>query len=45
MLNAVIATAGNVSIDPGITINGCIIAEGDLNIDGDSLTTDHNNKL
>ncbi|EKQ51188.1 MULTISPECIES: hypothetical protein [unclassified Clostridium] len=36
-LNAVIATAGKVSIESGITINGCIIAKGDLNINGNDV--------
>ncbi|MDR3598287.1 hypothetical protein [Clostridium sp.] len=40
VLHSVIATAGKVSIEPGITIDGCIIAQGDLDIDGDSLTGD-----
>jgi len=40
VLSAVIATAGKISIEPGITINGCIIAEGDLDIDGDASTGD-----
>ena len=39
-LNAVIATAGNISIeDDDITINGCIIAEGDLNINNKNNIT------
>lgn len=37
-LDAVIATGGNVSIESGITIKGCIIAEGDLDINGDNVT-------
>lgn len=38
VLNAVIATAGKVSIESGIIINGCIIAKGDLDINGDNVT-------
>lgn len=37
ILKAVIATAGKVSIESGITINGCIVAEGDLDINGDDV--------
>lgn len=37
-LNAVIATAGNVSIESGVTIKGCIIAKGDLDINGSNVT-------
>jgi hypothetical protein len=40
-LHAVIATAGKVSIESGITIDGCIIAEGDLNIDSDNVTINY----
>ncbi|MCE5221062.1 MAG: hypothetical protein LLF98_07320 [Clostridium sp.] len=38
ILNAVIATAGNVSIESGVTIKGCIIAEGNLDINGNHVT-------
>ncbi|WP_297416804.1 hypothetical protein [Clostridium sp.] len=41
VLHAVIATAGKVSIESGITIDGCIIAKGDLNIDGDGVTINY----
>lgn len=40
-LNAIIATAGKVSIESGVTINGCIIAKGDLDINGDSVTINY----
>jgi len=33
-LKAVIVSAGNVSIESSITINGCLIVGGDLNING-----------
>lgn len=42
VLNAVIATAGKVSIGSGITINGCVIAQGDLDINGDDVTINYN---
>lgn len=40
-INAVIATAGKVSVESGITINGCIIAEGDLDINGAGVTINY----
>lgn len=36
-LNAIIATAGDVFIESGVTINGCIIAKGDLDITGSDI--------
>lgn len=41
ILNAVITTGGKVSIAEGITIKGCIIAEGDLNINGSNVEIDY----
>jgi hypothetical protein len=41
-LNAIIVTSGKVSIESGVTINGCIIAEGDLNINGSNVTINYN---
>lgn len=38
VLNAIIATAGKVSIESGVTINGCIIAKGDLDINASDVT-------
>lgn len=40
-ISAVIASAGKVSIEAGITINGCIIAEGDLDINGNGVTINY----
>lgn len=37
ILNSVIVAAGNVSIDSDITIKGCVIVQGDLNIDQDNV--------
>ena len=37
VLKAVIATAGKVSIESDVTISGCIIAKGDLDINGDDV--------
>lgn len=38
VLNTIIATAGKVSIEDGVAIKGCIIAEGDLDINGNDVT-------
>lgn len=38
MLNAVIATAGDVEIDENVTFNGGIITNGNLNIKGNGIT-------
>ncbi|RII36126.1 hypothetical protein D2A34_01765 [Clostridium chromiireducens] len=40
-LNAIIATAGKVSIESGVTINGCIIAKGDLDINGSNVNINY----
>ena len=44
-LKAVIASLGNISIDRDITINGCIIAEGDLNINGANVTIKYDSSV
>ncbi|WP_238858810.1 hypothetical protein [Clostridium sp. YIM B02569] len=41
VLNAIIATAGKVSIESGVTINGCIIAKGDLDINASDVTINY----
>lgn len=41
VLNAIIATAGKVSIESGVTINGCIIAQGDLDINASNVTINY----
>ncbi|MDD3049349.1 MAG: hypothetical protein PHQ89_05195 [Bacilli bacterium] len=38
ILNAVIATAGDVEIDQNVTFNGSIITNGNLDIKGDGIT-------
>lgn len=40
-LSAVIVTAGKLSIDEGITINGCIVVDGDLNINKSNITINY----
>lgn len=40
-LNAVIVTAGRLSIDENITINGCIVVDGDLNINKPNITINY----
>lgn len=44
-LNGVIVTAGNLSIGEGITINGCIIVEGDLNINSPDVTINYDSGI
>lgn len=41
VLSSVIVTAGKLSIDQGITINGCIIVDGDLNINKSDVTINY----
>jgi hypothetical protein len=40
-LNAVIVTKGKLSIGAGITINGCVIVDGDLNINQQKVTINY----
>ncbi|AWK49723.1 hypothetical protein DIC82_00825 [Clostridium beijerinckii] len=40
-LSSVIVTAGKLSIDEDITINGCIIVDGDLNINKSDVTINY----
>jgi hypothetical protein len=44
-LNAIIATAGNVTIESGVTINGCIIAKGYLEINGDDVNINYDSDV
>lgn len=44
-LNAIIATAGKVSIEADVTINGCIIAKGDLDINGDDVKINYDSDV
>lgn len=44
-LNAIIATAGKVTIESGVTINGCIIARGDLDIKGSDVKINYNSDV
>jgi len=45
ILNAIIATAGKVSIESDVTINGCIIAKGDLDINGDNVKINYDSDV
>lgn len=40
-LNAVIVTKGKLSIGENITINGCVIVDGDLNINNPNITINY----
>ncbi|MFW2502609.1 hypothetical protein [Clostridium diolis] len=45
ILNAVIATNGDVTIEEDVTFNGSIVTNGSLDIEGDGVTINKNNEI
>ncbi|WP_026888391.1 hypothetical protein [Clostridium beijerinckii] len=45
IINAVIATNGDVTIEEDITFNGSIVTNGSLGIEGDGVTINKNNEI
>lgn len=45
ILNAVIATNGDVTIEEDVTFNGSIVTNGSLDIEGDGVTVNKNNEI
>lgn len=45
VLSSVIVTAGKLSIGDGITINGCVIVDGDLNINQKNVTINYDPRV